>query len=74
MGRNCNDCHNCRHSKSNEEYGSAHIRCKFWWDNKPEIHEGPEQDPHGVKNGWCNFPYDYDPIWLTSKCNFFSKR
>ena len=21
-------------------------------------------NPHGVKNGWCNFPFDFDPIWV----------
>ena len=23
-------------------------------------------DPHGVKHGWANWPYNFDPIWVTS--------
>lgn len=23
---------------------------------------------HGISNGWCNFPLNYDPIWLSGKC------
>ena len=30
-------------------------------------------DPHGVKNGWCNFPWDFDPIWIKS-CEGFEKK
>lgn len=25
-----------------------------------------EQDPHGVKNGWCSWPFDMDRIWIKS--------
>jgi len=21
-------------------------------------------DPHGIKNGWFNFPWNFDPVWL----------
>ena len=21
-------------------------------------------DPHGVKNGWCLWPFNFDPIWV----------
>lgn len=24
---------------------------------------------HGVKNGWCQFPLNYDPVWLEGECN-----
>ena len=27
-------------------------------------------EPHGVANGWCNWPLNYDPIWVKS-CNQF---
>jgi len=23
-------------------------------------------DPHGVKNGWCDWPIQFDPIWVES--------
>lgn len=25
---------------------------------------------HGVVNGWCSWPYNFDPVWLRS-CNGF---
>ena len=23
-------------------------------------------NPHGVKNGWCDWPLQFDPIWIES--------
>lgn len=23
---------------------------------------------HGITSGWCNFPFNYDPIWLKGEC------
>ena len=31
------------------------------------------QNPHGVKNGWCTWPINFDPIWIES-CIFFTER
>ena len=28
---------------------------------------------HGIKNGWFNFPYNFDPVWLES-CDGFTKK
>jgi len=30
-------------------------------------------DQHGIKNGWFNFPYNYDPVWLI-KCQGFREK
>ena len=30
-------------------------------------------DPHGVKNGWANWPLDFDPVWV-NKCNGFTEK
>lgn len=27
-------------------------------------------DPHGIRNGWFNHPWNYDPVWLVS-CDGF---
>lgn len=27
-------------------------------------------EPHGVDSGWCNWPLNYDPIWVKF-CNQF---
>lgn len=23
-----------------------------------------ETNPHGVENGWCTYPVNFDPIWI----------
>lgn len=34
--------------------------------------EGPaiKINPHGRKNGWANWPLDFDPTWV-SECHFY---
>jgi hypothetical protein len=29
---------------------------------------------HGIVNGWFNWPWDFDPTWLTNCAGFESKR
>ena len=29
--------------------------------------------PHGIKNGWFNWPFNFDPVWLES-CDGFEKK
>ena len=29
--------------------------------------------PHGVKNGWASWPYEFDPIWIED-CKFFEEK
>jgi hypothetical protein len=31
----------------------------------------PQGEYHGIKNGWYNFPVNYDPVWMISKCKFY---
>lgn len=28
---------------------------------------------HGIKNGWFNFPYNFDPVWLEN-CDGFTPK
>lgn len=28
------------------------------------VHFKIRLNPHGVKNGWCNWPFNFDPIWV----------
>jgi len=28
---------------------------------------------HGIKNGWFNFPYNFDPVWLES-CDGYKQK
>lgn len=30
-------------------------------------------NPHGVQNGWCSFPMNYDPSWVQGECKLFNK-
>ena len=34
---------------------------------------GVKGNSHGIKNGWFNWPMNFDPIWLES-CNGFEKK
>lgn len=50
--------------------GNAHTKCNhplglelFMANKKPVINE------HGAKNGWANWPFDFDPIWIEA-CEF----
>jgi len=30
-------------------------------------------DPHGVSNGWCDWPIQFDPVWV-SECYLFEQK
>jgi len=30
-------------------------------------------DNHGIKNGWANWPWDFDPIWINSCDSYYNK-
>lgn len=31
---------------------------------------GMGAEHHGIASGWCNFPFNYDPVWLKGECKF----
>lgn len=35
--------------------------------------EAIKLNPHGVKNGWANWPLDFDPIWVES-CVMYTEK
>ena len=37
-----------------------------------EESDAVKQNPHGVKNGWCTWPVNFDPIWIDD-CIFFAE-
>ena len=45
---------------------NAHVGC-----SKPD----PDMtgNEHGIKNGWFNYPYCFDPIWMTKVCPNFTR-
>jgi len=59
-----NQCYGCVFRK--ELSWSAHSECVFNWDESNK--KPPQHNEHGLKNGWYNFPYNYDPVWQESKC------
>ncbi len=74
MSNNTN-CYDCIHSKKNTEYNSAHIHCKLYWSYyKKQKYSHPKAGEHAIKNGWWDFPYDYDPIWMENDCNHFEEK
>lgn len=30
-------------------------------------------NPHGVANGWCYWPYNFDPIWIDT-CDGYEEK
>ena len=32
-----------------------------------------ERNAHGVRNGWCAWPFNFDPIWIES-CGGYQER
>lgn len=41
--------------------------------NADGIHKlGIKGNPHGIVNGWFNWPYNFDPVWLDA-CGGFER-
>jgi hypothetical protein len=34
---------------------------------------GITANPHGIRNGWFNWPWNFDPVWLET-CSGFSAK
>jgi hypothetical protein len=51
------DCYTCTYRGLIP--GDAHSKC---FNPKASV----TCDPHGVSSGWSYWPYNFDPIWLTS--------
>lgn len=32
-----------------------------------------KMNEHGIKNGWANWPLDFDPVWIED-CKFFNEK
>lgn len=63
------NCYECKYH-SIVPGSSHHIYCSA--SIKSNLHI-PQFDPHGVKNGWAFYPFDFDPIWMTTVCINFDK-
>jgi hypothetical protein len=73
------DCYKCKYRRSIP--GDAHSSCfnlilllgKYEGESLGDLQDilNVKGDPHGIKNGWFEWPFNYDPIWLVS-CDGFS--
>lgn len=69
------NCHKCVHSKSNAYVNSAHIQCiRYWSYYKKRKDAHPKGAEHAIKNGWWDFPYDYDPVWMQEDCPGYQEK
>lgn len=49
-------CYSCKHRR--DVPGDAHSSCA-----KPSR---VTANPYGIKSGWFFYPFNFDPVWLTS--------
>lgn len=76
-------CYSCKHRQ--EVPGSAHSMCICPTAQKNAFvalallmkgvgrkspANGVLLNEHGVRNGWANWPIDFDPVWV-EQCNHF---
>lgn len=64
MNQTKKNCHSCKYKK--DVPGSAHVACT-------RINPALRFHKHGVKNGWANYPFNFDPIWMEGQCAQFTK-
>lgn len=62
--RESGECHSCIHRRSVP--GDCHIAC-----SKPDTQM--TGNPHGMRNGWFEYPLVFDPIWKARPCRNFTK-
>lgn len=82
------NCRQCKFSRSIP--GDAHIQCShpaiesnslpimlsLSMNDGHRLKDilGLSFNQHGVSNGWCNFPFNFDPIWVEGDCKLISLR
>lgn len=59
------NCRACKHSRRLP--GDCHLMCV------PPKGVITQKNPHGVRNGWCFWPLNFDPIWIEA-CNSFEAK
>ena len=60
------NCYECRFRGTIP--GDCHSRCSHPTTRDFRV----EGTPHGIKHGWFNWPWNFDPVWLVV-CNGFEK-
>jgi len=57
-------CYKCKHKRNIP--GDCHIECV-----NPDLEM--KGNPHGIKNGWFFYPFNFDPVWMAKKCSNFEE-
>jgi len=60
-----NECYSCEHRRSIP--GDAHSQC---------INPDPKMigNKNGIRNGWFNYPINFDPVWKQKECNNYETK
>jgi hypothetical protein len=67
------DCHKCKWSKQSIFDSGTHHRSCHLEVKDTEILPKIELSKHGVMQGWCSWPYDFDPVWI-DYCTAFEEK
>lgn len=81
---NCLNCKNCgpialgsgHHRTCNaitSDLGEQLLLTQLSITDKETGKDAVVQNPHGVKNGWCIWPVNFDPVWI-DECLFYNKK
>lgn len=63
------DCYKCKYRGNIP--GDAHKCCNHPGEKASTLNI--KGNPHGIKNGWFNWPYNFDPVWL-EECDGFEPK
>ena len=75
------DCYKCKYRR--DLSGDCHSQCGVFGTGSLQMvafamyvncdEKGVVGDPHGIKNGWFNWPLNFDPTWL-EKCSYYEPK
>jgi hypothetical protein len=65
------DCYNCLHRE--KIVGDAHSSCNYPKSVETLPKNVVSLNAYGVSNGWANWPYNFDPTWV-SKCKGYEEK
>lgn len=79
---NCHECKHCRNLPFDAHNSCGHpvLSNGLEWLAALSVHTTAEFKPfglsvseHGLRNGWANWPINFDPVWVNS-CNQFQAK
>ena len=67
------NCHECKNRRSIP--GDCHSACSPPGKSPFDVlmQSLVKMNAHGVRNGWCNCPLNFDPMWI-EECLLFSPK